>query len=218
MICDDSSCSSLGGKPLCFGFEVLKDPSSCINHLLIILLDVLLLIMLTFVIIQKSLLRPIQGQNRMEKCSKLQLVSAITSGSLGLLHLCSGIWVLDDKLRKNLTVFPLSLWLLELLHRFTWMLVGLSVLKQLARTWLRPFSILMFFVSSILCAFSLSYAFKSKELSHKATLDVLSFLGAFLLLFGSLYTPLDSQVHDKDLISHISVTPFEKAGAFVGCH
>ncbi|CAK8532631.1 unnamed protein product [Lathyrus sativus] len=215
MICDDSSCSSLGGNPLCFGFEVLKDPSSCINHLLIIVLDVLFLIMLTFVIIQKTLLRPIQGQNRMEKCSKLQLVSAITScGSLGLLHLCFGIWVLDENLKKNITVFPLSLWLLELLQGLTWMLVGLSVLKQLAKTWLRPFSILMFFVSSILCAFSLSYAFKSKELSHKAALDVLSFLGAFLLLFGSVYTPLDSHVHDKDFISHKSVTPFEKAGIF----
>ncbi|CAL5185347.1 unnamed protein product [Lathyrus oleraceus] len=235
IFCDDSACSSFGGKPLCFDFEFLKDPSSCINHLLIIFLDMLLLLVFAFVIIHKCFLRPIhQGQNRVERYSKLQLLSAITSGCLGLSHLCFCIWILCEKLRKNLTVFPLSSWLLELLQGSTWMLVGLSTslsLKQLPKTWLRVFSILIFFVSSVLCAFSLSYAFSSKELSLKIALDVLSFLGAFLLLFstykaskyedndseinGSLYAPLDSQVNDDDdLIDHISVTPFEKAGFF----
>ncbi|XP_058749980.1 ABC transporter C family member 10-like [Vicia villosa] len=233
MICDVSACSSLGGKPLCFDFEVLKDPSSCISHLLIILLDMLLLIVFTFVIIQKCFLRPIQGQNRVERYSKLQLVSAITSGCLGLLHLCFGIWILDEKLRKNLTVFPLSMLLLELLQGMTWMLVGIStslLLKQLPKTWLRLFSIMIFFVSGVLCAFSLSYALSNKELSLKVALDVLSFFGAFLLLFstykackyedtdeevhGSLYAPLNSQVHGDDLISRISVTPFGSAGFF----
>ncbi|KAL5080859.1 hypothetical protein RYX36_009280 [Vicia faba] len=233
MICDDSACSSLGGKPFCFDFGVLKDPSSCISHLLIIFLDMLLLIVFTFVIIQKCFLRPIQAQNIVEKYSILQLVSAITSGCLGLLHLCFGIWILDEKIRKNLTVFPLCLWLLELLWGFTWMLVGLSTSvlpKHLSRTWLRLFSIMIFFVSGVLCGFSLSYAFDSKELSLKVALDVLSFLGAFLLLFstykackyedtdeeihGSLYASLNSQVHDDDLINRISVTPFGSAGFF----
>ncbi|KAI5443885.1 ABC transporter C family member 10 [Lathyrus oleraceus] len=232
MICDDFACfSSPGGKHYCFDFEVLNDPSSCINHLLIIFLDLLLLIMLSFVMIQKCLLRPIQGQNRVERHSKLQLVSAITNVSIGLSHLCLGIWILEENLRKNLTVFSLSLWMLELLQGFIWMLVGLTtslVLNQLPRTWIWLFSMLIVFVSSVLCALSLSYAFSSQELSLKVALDVLSVLGSFLLLFftykackyenidkevdGSLYAALNSEVHDVDHDSHIGVTPFADAG------
>jgi len=207
------------------------NPSSCINHLLIIFLNLLLLIMLTFVMIQKSLARSIQDQNRVERYSKLQLVSAITNGSLGLLHFFLGIWILEEKLRRNLTVIPHTWWPLELLHGFTWILVALTISllpKQLPRTCLRLFTILIFFVSGILCALSLSFALSSKEMSLKIALDVLSFLGVLLLLFctykvcknedvdkeinGSLYAPLNSQIHDVDPVGLISVTPFAKAG------
>ncbi|XP_039682564.1 ABC transporter C family member 10 isoform X2 [Medicago truncatula] len=228
---DDSACSLLQGKPFCFDFEVLMNPSSCINHLLIIFLNLLLLIMLTFVMIQKSLARSIQDQTRVERYSKLQLVSAITNGSLGLLHFFLGIWILEEKLRKNLTVFPHTWWPLQLLHGFTWILVALTISllpKQLPRTCLRLFTMLIFFVSGILCALSLSFALSSKELSLKIALDVLSFLGVLLLLFctykvckdedtdkevdGSLYAPLNSRVLDVDPVRHISLTPFAKAG------
>lgn len=81
MICEDSVCSETVGKPFCYDLRFLKDPSTCIVHLMIILFDVLLLIMMAFVAIWKSSLRPFQ----VERYSTLQLVSATFNGSVGLL-------------------------------------------------------------------------------------------------------------------------------------
>ncbi|XP_027359214.1 ABC transporter C family member 10-like [Abrus precatorius] len=229
MVCGDSDTCGERAKPLCYDFKFLKDPSSCINHLLIICCDVLLLIVLSLVMIHKSLLRPFRCQFRMQRYSNLQLVSTIINGSLGLLHLCLGIWVLEEKLRKSHTAFPLDLWLLELCQGFTWLLLGLTIslhLKKLSRACLWLFSILLFFVSAIFCAISLCYAINNKELSFKIALDVLSFSGAVLLLLctykvckdsngeidESLYDPINSQFNEVDFGGH--VTPFSKAGFF----
>jgi ATP-binding cassette subfamily C (CFTR/MRP) protein 2 len=145
--------------------------------------------------------------------------------------LCLGIWILEEKLRKNLTIFPLNLWLLELLHGITWILVTWTtslVLKQLPKAWLWLCSFLIFFVSGIFCAFSLTYAFIDREFCIKVVLDVLSFFGAFLLIFctfkarkyeetymesnESLVTPLNYELNEVDHVNH--VTPFAKAGCF----
>lgn len=231
MICGEySGCSETGGKR--YDFKFLKDPSTCISHVFIIFFDVLMLIMLSFIMILKSWSRNSRPFWSLVRYSKLQLVSAITNGSLGLLHLCLGIWVLEEKLRKTHKAFPLNYWLLELFQGFTWLLVSLTVslqIKQLPRAWLWLFSILMFFVSGILCALSMSYAIGSRELSLNAALDVLTFLGASLLLLCTykackcaeadreigerLYAPLNSQFNEADLVSN-GTTPFAKAGFF----
>ncbi|KAL2334838.1 hypothetical protein Fmac_016051 [Flemingia macrophylla] len=231
MICRDSDCSEIGRKPFCYDFKLLEDPSSCLNHVLVICFDVLLLIMLLLNMITKSSPIPFWTLIQTENYSNLQLISAMINGSLGLLHLLLGIWVLEKKLTKINTAFPLNRWLLELFQGFTWLLVGLIIslrLKQLSRAWLMLFSVLMFFVSGMLCAFSMSHAISSRELSLKATLDVLSFPGAILLLLctyktckcedtnrkvdESLYAPLNGQFNEVDHISYI--TPFAKAGFF----
>ncbi|KAL2577581.1 hypothetical protein GLYMA_16G172400v4 [Glycine max] len=231
MICGDSSCSESGRKTFCYDFNLLGDPSKCFNHLLVICFDVLLLIMLSLNMIRKSSSRPFWPLIRMQSYSNLQLVSAIINGTLGVLHLCLGIWILGEKLRKTHTVFPLNWWLSELFQGFTWLLVGIIVslhLKKLTRVWLWLFSILIFSVFGILCALSMSYAIRRRELSLKATLDVLSFPGAILLLLciykiwkcedtneeidEGLYAPLNGQFNEVDPISYI--TPFAKAGFF----
>ncbi|XP_057446133.1 ABC transporter C family member 10-like [Lotus japonicus] len=228
MTCGDSGCSETGVEPFCHDFRLLKNPSTCINHLLTICFDVLLLIIMSLVMIHKCLSGPIRGPIRAERLSKLQLVSAITNGSLGMLHLCIGIWVLEEKLRRMHSALPLNWWLLELFQGFTWVLIGLTLslqLKQFQRAWLWMFSFLVFFVSGLFCALSISYAFSSRELSLKAALDVLSFLGAALLLLctykackreeeidESLYAPLNSQFNEVHPVSY--VTPFAKARFF----
>ncbi|KAI9086573.1 hypothetical protein K1719_031434 [Acacia pycnantha] len=54
IFCEESSCSKRGGKHCSYDFELLKDPSTCMNHLMIICLNVLLLILLLFTVILKS--------------------------------------------------------------------------------------------------------------------------------------------------------------------
>lgn len=232
VFCGESGCSEAGRKPCSYDFKLLIDPSACINHLLISCFDVLLLIMLLFIMIQKSSLKgPFQGHIRGQRYSNLQLVSAIANGALGLVHLFLGIWILEENLRKTQTALPLDLWLLEFFQGLTWLLVGLTLslkLKQLPRTWLRLSSILIFLVSGIFCALSLFYAISSGELSLKVALDVLSFSGAILLVLctykesrrretdreidESLYTPLNGESNKNDSV--IQVTRFAKAGFF----
>lgn len=228
VICDESGCS----KPCSFtDVKFLLDPSSCINHLLISCFDVLLLIMLLFIMIKKSLSKPYQDLVNRQRYSTLQLVSAITNCVLGLVHLFFGIWVLEEKLRKNRTALPLDLWLLELFQGLTWLLVGLTLslkFKQLPRAWLRLFSILIFLVSGINCVLSLFYAMSSTQFPLKVALDVLSFPAAILLLLctykefkyrdgdreidESLYAPLNGELNKNDSVCR--VTLFAKAGFF----
>ncbi|KAL2334835.1 hypothetical protein Fmac_016048 [Flemingia macrophylla] len=232
MLCGESDCPGAGGNPpFCYDFKFLKDPSTCTNQFLIICFDALLLIMLAFILIQKSFLRPFQGQFQVERYSNMQKISAITNGSLGLLHLCLGIWVIEDKLRKSHTVLPLHWWMLELFQGLRCLLVGISVslqLKQLGRAWLWLFSLLTLFVSTIFCVLSMSYAISSRELSFKLALDVLSLPGAVLLLLCTckvykceetdrdfdegLYDPLNG--HHNEVDPNNYVTPFANAGFF----
>ncbi|KAK2457986.1 ABC transporter C family member [Trifolium repens] len=228
VFCGQSGCS----KP-CNYYDVtfFIDPFACINHFVISCFDLLLLIMLLFIMIKKSLSKPYQGVLHGQRYSNLQLVSAITNGILGLVHLFFGIWILEEKLRKNQTALPLDLWLLELFQGLTWLLIGLTLslkLKQLPRSWLRVFSILMFLVSGINCAISLFYAISKMQLSLKVALDVLSFPVAIVLLLciykesrysgtdreidESLYAPLNGELNKNDSVSH--VTLFAKAGFF----
>ncbi|KAI5399161.1 ABC transporter C family member 10 [Lathyrus oleraceus] len=230
--------SVLCSEPVCskscsiYDVKFLIDPSTCINHFLISCFHVLLLIMLLFLmIIHKSLLKPYQGLIHRERYSNLQLVSAITSGVLGLVHLFFGIWILEEKLRKSQTAWPVDLWLLEFFQGLTWLLVGLTLslkLKQFPRAWLRVFSILMFLVSGINCAMSLFYVIGSIQLSVKVALDILSFPVAILLLLCTykeskysdtdteidegLYAPLNRESDKNDSVSH--ATLFAKAGFF----
>ncbi|KAK7279862.1 hypothetical protein RJT34_24921 [Clitoria ternatea] len=230
MFCGESGCSERGGNPCSNDFKFLKDPSTCINNLVIIIIDVLLLIMILFSLLQKSSPKPSNGQIWKQSYSKLQLVSSITNGSLALLHLCLGFWILEENLRRIQTALPLHQWLIELIQGFTWLLVGFMSfrMRQLPKSWLVLFSVVIFLVSSVLCVESLIYAINSRELSLKVALDILSFPGAILLLLsiykeskyrekdsennGSLYTPLKEESNVVDSTTY--VTLFSKAGVF----
>ncbi|CAK8573420.1 unnamed protein product [Lathyrus sativus] len=229
VFCGESDCSK---RCSYYDVKFLVDPSTCINHFLISCFDVFFLIVLLFIMmIHKSSLKPYQGVIHRERYSNLQLVSAITNAVLGLVHLFYGIWILEEKLRKNQTALPLDLWLLEFFQGLTWMLVGLTLslkFKQIPRAWLRFFSILIFLVSGINCAISLFYVIGSIHLSFKVGMDVLSFPGAILLLLctykeskcrdtdgeinESLYAPLNGESDKDDSVSR--VTLFAKAGFF----
>ncbi|XP_058779036.1 ABC transporter C family member 10-like [Vicia villosa] len=202
-----------GGKPISYDFKFLKDPSSCINHMLLIFFDLFMLIMLSIIMFLKFASRPFWS---LVRYSNLQLVSAITNASHALLHFCLGIWVLVMKTHK---AFPLNWWLPELFHGLTWLCVTFTIslhIKQLSKAWMWLFSILIFLVSTILCGLSISYAISTRELSLKASLDAISFIGAVLLLlctYSNESAQIDAVESLCDPFNH-QLTPFAKAGFF----
>ncbi|KAK9994673.1 hypothetical protein SO802_024376 [Lithocarpus litseifolius] len=235
IFCGESGCSDSGGKPCSSDFVFLSNPSSCINHVLIICFDILLLALLIFNMVQKSSSKSSVVPARFQGFSNLQIFSAVFNGCVGFVYLCFGIWILEEKLRKMKTALPLDGWLLQLFQGFTWLLVSLAVSlqgKKLPRGPLRLLSILAFLFAVIVCALSLSGAISKKEVSIKAALDILSCPGAILLLFctykgykygasdesiseSTLYTPLNGEanvISKSDTVC--PVTTFAKAGFF----
>ncbi|KAF5442207.1 hypothetical protein F2P56_034894 [Juglans regia] len=235
IFCGESGCSDSVGRPCSFNFQLLSHSSSCINHIFIICLDVLLLVMLLLNMLHKSPLKTVHIRARFEGFSNLQIVSSIVNGCLGFGYSCLGIWILEEKLRKTKTALPLNWWLLIMVQGITWLLVSLTVSLwryKFPRGPLRLLSILAFLFVGIVCSFSLSGAILNKEVSIKVALDILSFPGAILLLFctfkgykyetsdesineSPLYMPLNGEaigISKSDVVG--SVTLFAKAGLF----
>ncbi|OMP07339.1 hypothetical protein COLO4_07417 [Corchorus olitorius] len=234
MFCGKSACSDSDGKPCNSTFWLFAHPSSCIKQATIICFNVLLLVMLLFNMIQKSSSKtsiPARFQQR----SALQIASAIVNGCLGLVYLGFGIWILEEKLRLEQTVLPLTWWLVTLFQGCTWLLVGLTVslkANQLPKTPLRLLSILAFIFAVILCVLSIFAAILRQLVTIKIVLDVLSLPGAIFLLLcaykgykyedgdqnsneNGLYDPLNVEANGTTKADYIAqVTPFTTAGFF----
>ncbi|KAF3432888.1 hypothetical protein FNV43_RR23990 [Rhamnella rubrinervis] len=230
VFCSESDCSDATGNPCSSRFWYLGHPSSCINHALIICFDVLLLILFLFTMIRKSSPKYVHIPPRFQGFSTLQIASAIFNGGLGLVYLCLGIWILEEKLRRTNTALPLSLWLQILCQGLTWLLVGLTVsirLKHLPKVPVQLLSTLAFLFSGFLCVLSLFAAILSQEVSLKVVLDVVCFPGAVLVLLcacrdyrneesdengiqNGLYTPLNAEANG--IGKSDPVTPFAEAG------
>ncbi|XP_059667169.1 ABC transporter C family member 10-like [Cornus florida] len=233
MFCGESDCLEGRRKPCSTDFVSLIDPSSCINHALIVSFDVLILVMFTFNMIQKTSSKSAYMHDRFPGISGLQMISATFNGFLGLLFSCLFIWMVEERLRKTKTLLPLHWWSVVLFQGLTWLLVGLTVSlrgKRFSIAPLRLLSTLAFLFAGIACGISLSAAIVNKEVSIKIALDVLSFVGASLLLLctykgfkyeesgetyngSDLYAPLNGEVNGiTDSVA--SVTLFAKAGFF----
>ncbi|XP_059298851.1 ABC transporter C family member 10-like [Lycium ferocissimum] len=225
VFCGAPGCSDYNGKLCLADFGSMADPSSCINHVLIICFDVILLLIFLFTLFSKASLRATNIPARFHGFSRLQLISAIFNGLLGLVYLGFGIWILQDKVMKTHSLLPLHWWLLILFHGTTWLLISCTTSlrgKYFSKTPLRLLSILAFIFAGVSCGLSLFAAILVKRASLKIALDMLSSLEACLLLLctykglkqedvigNDLYAPLNGI--DKSN-SASSITPFAKAG------
>ncbi|KAL7114288.1 hypothetical protein ACP275_04G111200 [Erythranthe tilingii] len=200
-----------------------SDPTSCVNHALIICFDAVLLIVFLFTVFSKA--SPHNTAASFRKKSSLQLVSAIYNGLLGLFYLSFGVWILEEKLRKTRGFLPPHWWLVFIIHGLVWLLLGLTVSlrgQKFSRIRLRVLSILVFVFAGITCGLSLfSGVLEEKEMSVEVVLDVLSFVGSSLLMLctyrGYEYVADDENSINDPLLgtkdySTEATTPFANAG------
>ncbi|KAK9021794.1 hypothetical protein V6N11_011764 [Hibiscus sabdariffa] len=185
--------------------------------------------------IQKSSLKTVGIPPRFLNRSTLQIASAVVNGCIGLVYLCFGIWILEEKLRKTQTVLPLNWWLLLLFKGCTWLLVGCTVSlrgNQLPKIPIRLLSILAVIYAAVICALSVFAAVLNKVVTIKIVLDALLLPGAILLLFcadkgyayedgvhnrneSGLYDPLNGEANGSAKVDYTAlVTPFATAGCF----
>ncbi|KAH6804617.1 multidrug resistance-associated protein 14 [Perilla frutescens var. frutescens] len=225
-------CDCAGGDGASCGADLifLTQPSSCVNHLFIISFDVMLLIAFFFTIFSKKSFKSSHAAASFRNISSLQLASAIYNGFLGLAYLASGVWILEENLRKTSSALPLHWWMLYMFHGLVWLLLGLTVSlrgPRFSRAPLRLLSILVFLFAAIVCGLSVFTAILDKEMSIKIILDVLSFIGSSLLILcvykGYRDRDDDDYIHDPLLGTTVAngssktcsvakVTPFAEAG------
>ncbi|GFY83440.1 multidrug resistance-associated protein 14 [Actinidia rufa] len=214
LFCGDSDCSVGNEKPCSTDLKFITQPSSCINHALMFCFDILIMFMFLFNLIQKRSSQSAYKSAHFRGIMRLQIMSAIFNGVLGLVYFCLAVWMLKEKLRLTHTVLPLHWWFLVSFHGLTWLPVGLTVSlrgKHFPKAPLQLLAILTFLFSGIACGLSLFAFATTKEASIKVALDVPSFLGASLLLLCTfkgykyeeiddfLYTPLNGEVNGSDI-------------------
>ncbi|PSR91458.1 ABC transporter C family member 10 like [Actinidia chinensis var. chinensis] len=218
------------------GFTAIINPSSCINHVLVISVDILIFITCLFMVIFISSPKKVAASPRFKSYMALPIFSAIFNGGLGLTYVGLGFWTIQNKLRSNQSLIPLHQWLVLLFQGFSWLLLGVTVSLRRQQcshiTTVKLCSVISFLFAGFLCIPSLWEAIVDKVASAKNVLDILSFPGSILMLFSafqpqnhaenetttesdSLYGPLLEEEADTDSeVTDDSVTPFVKAGFF----
>ncbi|CBI34436.3 unnamed protein product, partial [Vitis vinifera] len=128
VFCGSTGCSSKIGKISSSGFLAIICPCSCLNHILVISVDIILLFLLLFIFIYKASALKILSPQRSLCFSTTLNSAAFLNGSLGFVYLGLGIWILGEKLIEENTILPLHGWLVNLLQGFAWFFLGLAML------------------------------------------------------------------------------------------
>ncbi|KAK9663650.1 hypothetical protein RND81_O265100 [Saponaria officinalis] len=233
LFCEQSNCSESDFESCSPQLGSVTNPSSCINHVLIILFDAFLLTLLLVNMFCKTSSKKVEVRARYRRpFSTLQICSAVVNGCLGLVYIGLGIWNFEENMRNNQSVLPVHWWVLYVVQGVVWMSVGLTTSFRGTSFTRAPFRLLAIFAclsAAIFFVLALFSAVISHEITVKVVLDVLTFVGASLLLFctykgfkneesedtsngSALYTPLYDETNENSKIdSAAQVTPFADA-------
>ncbi|KAL9237368.1 hypothetical protein vseg_011925 [Gypsophila vaccaria] len=229
LFCGNSECLNDSAQTCAPVFLSVSDPDSCANHVLIVLVDALLLALLLYNMISRN-----SSSQVYTSLSTSQICAAVFNICLGLSYLGLGFWTLGVKLMADHSFLPFHWWVLLLFQGFTWLLAGLTTsLKRhyFSQTSFRILSILSFLFTAILSIFALVSVINHQTVTLKVILDILSFIGASLLMLSTfyrykheascetddgstLYTTLKAEDDgiSSTLDSDVKCTPFSKVG------
>ncbi|KAI8569721.1 hypothetical protein RHMOL_Rhmol02G0299200 [Rhododendron molle] len=208
------------------GLSPIINPYSCINHALVISIDILVILVCLFTFIYKPSASKTLALPDSQRYFTLRISSATLNVGLGLVYFGLGIWILVEKLISEDSVLPLHGWLTVLFQGFTWLFLGITVSLRRQQyphiMTIRLCSVLAFLFSGFLCIPSIWVSIVDKVVSVKCVLDMFSFPGAILLLLcafgeqkyeesniGALYEPLQGESADS---GNENITPFATAG------
>nr|XP_011463945.1 PREDICTED: ABC transporter C family member 10-like isoform X2 [Fragaria vesca subsp. vesca] len=229
LFCD---CSTESRSDCGSNIAAIIDPDSCINNIVVVAVDILLLFVLFCIFIYRTLSKKVIASSQSYTLSTVSIVSATFNACLGLAYLGSAIWKTVEKVNTDQSFLPLHGWIVFFFQGFTWLVLGLTInLKKphTPHTAISKFlSIFGFFVAVFLCGSSIWEAVLNEAV---IVLNILCLPGSLLLLFSAfegsnvakddaqddaLDTPLLSTESDiaGNITSNENVTPFAKAGLF----
>ncbi|KMT11999.1 hypothetical protein BVRB_5g099610 [Beta vulgaris subsp. vulgaris] len=162
---------------------------SHINHILLILADVMVIFISMFLLVYQSSVRKVPAFQKPQCPSSVAITSAIFNCGLGLVYLGSGVYILCLKLIREEIISPLDDWVVVLLQGLAWLLLGVTLCLKRAFPYtavLKLYLALAVLLSAFLCIPSLWETVARNDFSVKRILDVLVFPGSVLLLFSTL--------------------------------
>ncbi|XP_022853743.1 ABC transporter C family member 10-like [Olea europaea var. sylvestris] len=184
VFCGASDCLDGNDIPCGVSLIFVTRPSSCINHMLVIFFDILLVIMFLFTVFSKTALKS-HHTPAFDRISNLRIIAAIYNGIIGVVNLSLGIWILEENMRKTQALLPLNWWIMFMVHGLIWLMISLFVSLMgwhFPRILLRTLSILAFLFAGITCGLSLNHVILEKGMSIEIVLDILCFIGSGLML------------------------------------
>ncbi|XP_074592764.1 ABC transporter C family member 10 [Curcuma longa] len=229
--CGDSSCADQGNFGSC-GFSQLFYSSTCMNHIFVSSINVVLIIAFSLKFVCKFSSRSVSGHLCFSLPSLLQKISAVFSSLLGMVYLLLGSWMLASNLRTGTSIHPRHQWFVLLAQGFCLVLIALTLSIrhiQVGFTFIRIWLVAAACSIGFVCFSSiLEVLVDNKLLSFLSYVDFSSLVATVLLLFcvfkgqpdsytsfnGTLYEPLKDETNTNVENSDAEVTPFADAGFF----
>ncbi|XP_062074492.1 ABC transporter C family member 10-like [Humulus lupulus] len=187
--CSISECSNGSNSHCSYGFLAIINPNSCINHVLVISIDILLLFIFLCTFVHRVASNKTVSFMASQKLLPISVFSAAFNGLLAVAYLGVGIWTLIEKWNTDGFISPLHRWLVAIIQGFTWFLLSSTIslrMLHLSHTATARFlSISTFLTGAFLCISSLSEAIADKVSSATMVLNILCAPGSILLILSS---------------------------------
>ena len=243
ILCNNVSGSwmmNLCGSPICSrqaavscAWKEAFDSSTCLNHLLVAGIAVLLVVILALQLLVRIPKSQASAGQLIALSSSLHLAAVVFDGCLGLVYLCLGLWMLwSSSFNQGTSVYLPHWWLVNLAQGFSLILVSFAFSirgRVLGPAFVRFWSVFLTTYAAYICCSSVVYMLVDKAVTMKACLDVLFLPAALLfLVYGiwhikddgyerienTLCKPLNTKTVAEATDFEGHVTPFADAGFF----
>jgi hypothetical protein len=145
----------------------------------------LFLVVLTLQLLVKIPKSRASGHQLVTLSSPLHLAAVLSNGSLGLVYLGIGLWMLGNNFSQDASAYLPHWWLATLAQGLNLILASFAFSISypfLGAMFVRFWSVLLTFYAAFVCCSSLVHIVSEKTITVKACLDLLSLPGAILLL------------------------------------
>lgn len=120
LFCD---CSTESGSDCSSNIAAIIDPDSCINNIVVVAVDILLLFVLFCIFIHRTLSKKVIASSQSYALSNVSIVSATFNACLGLAYLGSAIWKTVEKVNTDQSFLPLHGWIVFFFQGFSWLVL-----------------------------------------------------------------------------------------------
>uniref|UniRef100_N1QT59 ABC transporter C family member 13 n=1 Tax=Aegilops tauschii TaxID=37682 RepID=N1QT59_AEGTA len=198
---------SLCGSPICShqdvascAFKQIFDASTCTNHLAATGIAALLLFALALQLFVKIPKSRASARQLVTLSSPLHSSAVVFSGTLGLVYLGLGLWMLGSGFNQDASAYLPHWWLVTACQGLNLILTSFAFSirpRFLGAAFVRFWPVLLVLYAAFICSSSVVDIVAEKALTVKSCLDILSLPGAILMLIYGIRHSHDEEGHGR---------------------